>query len=263
VVFVLVGVGLAIARVHDFVPVLQAWGLLKPAHAWLNLIGFVGVTLAATYVHLVPTVLGARIGMDRLAALAVGGLAVGVTAVSAGFIVASDVLVRLGGALALVGALAVPAYALAEARQPGRGRWTTELGWHRFTTWSLVASGGWLATGVGAAALSVVVHGASAAAWSLALVGVPVVIGGALQAIVAAGSHLVPAFGSGTPAARQRLGRGATGRVVAWQAGTAGAWAATMLALDGAVALASAALLAIAAGSAVLGLASVVRLRAK
>jgi nitrite reductase (NO-forming) len=202
--------------------------LLKPAHAWLNLVGFVGIVVAASYIHLIPTVLGARIVEGRLPRMAIGGLATGVALVAAGFALESDPIVRTGAATTIVGALAVPSSVVAAIRQPGRGRWTTALGWHRFVTWSLTASACWFAVGIGAAGLLVIVHGATAPAWSLAIVGVPLVVGCVVQAIVASASHLQPTGGSVEVAdrARARLGWAARTRVVGYQVGASGLWLA-------------------------------------
>jgi nitrite reductase (NO-forming) len=225
-VYVSIGVSLALGLLHGFVPVVAQWPLLKPAHAWLNLVGFVGIVVAATYVHLMPTVLGARIVEGRLPRAAIGGLAAGVALVSGGFALGSDVVVRVGAVMALAGAAAVPVSVVAAIRQPGRGRWTTALGWHRFVSWSMVASAAWFMVGIVGASLLVLVHGASPAAWSLAMVGVPLVIGGVVQAIVAAATHLRPTGAAVDVAtrARDRLGRVARSRVIVYQIATAGLW---------------------------------------
>lgn len=255
VVFVVLGVTLVIAYLHTFAPVTSRWGLLKPVHAWLNLIGFIGLTLAATYLHLIPTVVGARVVSDRLAVAGIAGLALGVAAVGLGFVVESDIVVRLGGAVALAGAVSVPWMAVRAARQPGRGRWTTELGWHEFTGASLVASTVWFALGVGTAAWGTLIHGASPAAWSLTHVGVPLVVGGVLQALIASATHLVPTLRGAAPGVRARLGRASRARVIAWQLGTLGSWAGVAGPVGGLVEVAGAAAVGLALMSAVVGLA--------
>jgi nitrite reductase (NO-forming) len=260
VVFVLLGVTLVIAYLHTFAPVVSRWPTLKPVHAWLNLVGFVGLSLAATYVHLVPTVLGARIASDRLATVAIGGLALGVAGVSVGFVIGSDAVARVFAVAALAGAVAVPAKALMAARQPSRGRWTTDLEWHEFTGASLVASTTWFAVGVAAAASAVILHGATAAAWSLTAIAVPFVVGAVLQALVASATHLVPTLRGATTATRERLGRAARPRIVAWQIGTAGIWAATAFPLTPVALTLSAAVLALAVAAAVVTLGSALRL---
>jgi nitrite reductase (NO-forming) len=226
------GVTVAIAYLHTFAPVTAHWGLLKPAHAWLNLIGFVGLSLTATYLHLVPTVVGARIVSGRLPAMAIGALAIGVTLVAIAFTGGWDIVVRGGAVITVMGACAVPVLALRSLRQPGRGRWTTEVEWHRFTTASLMASTIWFAVGVGAAASGVIVYGAQPVAWSIARVGVPLVVGAVLQALVASATHLVPTLVGAEPGARADLGRAAWLRVIAWQLGTASWWIAILLGLD-------------------------------
>jgi nitrite reductase (NO-forming) len=226
VAYVIVGVALVLALLHGFAPVVARWALLKPAHAWLNLVGFVGIVVAASYIHLIPTVIGARIVEGRLPRMAIGGLAAGVALVAVGFALGSDAIVRTGAATTFVGVLAVPSSVVAAIRQPGRGRWTSALGWHRFVTWSLTVSACWFAVGIGAAGLLAIVHGASPAAWSLAIVGVPLVVGCIVQAIVASASHLQPTGGAVAVAdrSRARLGWAARTRVVGFQIGAAGLW---------------------------------------
>jgi hypothetical protein len=90
----------------------------------------------------------------------------------------------------------------------------------------MVASAAWFMVGIVGASLLVLVHGASPAAWSLAMVGVPLVIGGVVQAIVAAATHLRPTGAAVDVAtrARDRLGRVARSRVIVYQIATAGLW---------------------------------------
>ena len=45
---VAVGVGLVIAMLAGVPPVVDGWAHLKPAHAWLNVFGFLSVIIAAT-----------------------------------------------------------------------------------------------------------------------------------------------------------------------------------------------------------------------
>jgi hypothetical protein len=163
-------------------------------------------------------VLGARIVDGRPAWLVVAGLVIGVAAVALGFVLASDPLARAGAIIALAGAVGVPIYATLAARQPTRGRWTTDPGWHRFTSWSLLASAAWFAIGVVAASTLVLVHGASPAGWSLAVVGMPLAVGCVLQAMLGAAAPRGPPSGPGSGPARARarriLGRGAMSRVM-------------------------------------------------
>jgi nitrite reductase (NO-forming) len=234
---VIAGVSLVTAFLHDVAVVQANWGVLKPAHAWLNLIGFVSLVIVTTLIHLAPTVLGARIVGGRLPTIAVVGLAAAVVTVATGLALGSDLVARIGAVLALVAAIAGPAYLAAVVRQEGRGHWTTDLAWHRFTGWSLIAAAGWIAAGIGAAAVLVLIHGATPAGWSLSMVGIPLVIGGASQAVVGAASHLLPTLGpGGMPGharARASAGRGTTLRVLLFEVGVLGWWAAVSLSIGG------------------------------
>jgi nitrite reductase (NO-forming) len=106
-----------------------------------------------------------------------------------------------------------------------RGRWTTDLAWHRFVQGSLLASVGWFAVGSLLAAGVVAEAGASARGWDTRVVAAPLALGWAAQALVGSWSHLVPAVGPGSPPvhARQRtiLGRWATPRAALAQVGVA------------------------------------------
>lgn len=250
VLSVMAGVSLVTAFLHDVAVVQANWGVLKPAHAWLNLIGFVSLVIVTTLIHLAPTVLGARIVGGRLSTIAVVGLAGSVATVATGFAIGSDLVARTGAVLALGAAIAGPAYLVAVVRQEGRGRWTTDLAWHRFTGWSLIAAACWIALGVGAAAVLVLIHGATPAGWSLSLVGIPLVIGGASQAVVGAATHLLPTLGpGGMPGhvrARASAGRGATLRLVLFEVGVLGWWAAVSLPIGGSAVTLSGSLVATA-----------------
>jgi nitrite reductase (NO-forming) len=227
---VAVGAGLATLFVAGFAPVLGAWGMLRPAHAWLNLVGFVSLVVVGTLLHLLPTVAGTRIVERPSGRLAVAGLAGGAPLVALGLAVAGagqaavgDVLTRLGALLALVAAAAVVAEAAAVLR--ARGRWTTDLGWHAMATGSLVAAIAWFAVGLALAAARALWAGAAPIAWSTELIVAPLAVGWVVQVIVGAWSHLVPAIGPRGPdghAARRRiLGYAAVPRLVALNAGVA------------------------------------------
>ena len=227
VALVNVGVGVTIATflVGGNDAVGAAWAFLKPAHAWLNLVGFVGLVVAASLLHLAPSVAGTRMRPRRSAGVAVGGLAVGAPLVAAGYAIQVDLVARVGAAAIIAGGLGVALHALAVARDGAPGRWTTDPGWHRFTSGSLLAGQLWLGIGLLAAAAPVLIGGADPMAWSLpSLVG-PLVIGGVVQILAGAMSHLLPAIGPGDPirhaAQRHLLGRGATPRLVLLNAGAA------------------------------------------
>ena len=124
IVEVAVGVGIVSAMLAGYPPVVERWGLLKPAHAWLNVFGFLSVIVAATLVHLAPTIAGSRIvprrapswrsragRRGRLMAL---GLALG-----------HDGVARIGALTELLGAIGL----VAHARRPARPRPLDDRPW--------------------------------------------------------------------------------------------------------------------------------------
>jgi nitrite reductase (NO-forming) len=223
IVEVAVGVGLASADLGGAAPVTSGWQLLKPAHAWLNVLGFVSLVIATTLVHFLPTIAGTRIVPRRSLDVALAALAGGPALVAVGMAAASDALVRLGAAVFLAGCAALLFGAAGIVR--ARGGWTTDVGWHRFTLGSLLAALGWFALASLGAALPALVHGASPAAWDLPLVAAPISVGWAAQAIVGSAAHLLPAIGPGSPPAhralRVALGRWTVARLAALNGGAA------------------------------------------
>jgi nitrite reductase (NO-forming) len=93
----------------------------------------------------------------------------------------------------------------------------------------LLAGVGWFAVGTGLAAGLLVAAAIGLAgpgdAWSSPLVASPLALGWAVQVLVGSWTHLLPAIGPGGPlehaVQRDILGRGATPRLVAFNAGTA------------------------------------------
>jgi nitrite reductase (NO-forming) len=226
-----VGATLATFQVAGFVPVADDWAWLKPAHAWLNLLGFVSLAIAGTLIHLYPTVVGSRITGDGRVRVLVGGLAVGAPTVAAGYVLRIDPLGRIGAAIELAGLLALAGYVGAGWR--ARGRWTGDLAWRRIAIGSLGAGVAWFGLGVGVAAIRVMALGAIPDAWSLSLVGVPLAGGWVAQSIIGGWTHLLPALSGGSPQRhalqRRMLGVAATGRLVVMNGGVAllaaaGAW---------------------------------------
>lgn len=217
IVQVAVGVGIVAAMLAGFPPVVGAWGLLKPAHAWLNVFGFLSVIVAATLVHLAPTVSGTRIVPRRSALVGLAGLAVGAPLIALGFALGDDRVARMGALVEVLGAVGLVAHALAVRHD--RGTWTSDPDWHRLTSWSLMAAPAWLLVAVALAAGRILWLGAVPAAWSLGSFVAPLTIGWVVQVLIGAWSHLVPAIGPGDMAAhaRQRtvLGRAAAGRLSA------------------------------------------------
>ncbi len=225
-------------------PVVGSWSALRPAHAWLNLVGFVSLVVVGTLLHLLPTVAGTRI-VDRVTGrVAVGGLAVGVPLIAGGLLVAGfsaagggagDLTVRAGAVLVLVAAAAIVAEAAAVLR--ARGRWTTDPGWHAVAVWSLAAGTGWCGVGLGLAAVRVLDVGPGPDAWLTPLVAAPLAIGWVVQVLVGAWTHLIPAIGPGGPAGhavrRVVLGRGGVGRLAAFNGGVVLLTASWALSVDG------------------------------
>lgn len=205
-------------------PIMGAWAQFRPAHAWLDLVGFASLVIATTLLHFFPTVIGARIANDRAARVTVVGLGGGGAVVALGFVVASDLVVRVGALSALAGAVALAVYA---ARVwPRRGRWTTDRGWHRFAMGGLISAIAWFEVGMAIAVARALAFGADPSGWSLAAVAAPLIVGWAGISILASATHLVPAIGPGDALAhaRQRvvLGRAAAIRLVALDLGVAG-----------------------------------------
>jgi nitrite reductase (NO-forming) len=204
-------------------PLQAAWAGGRPAHAWLNLFGFLSLVVATTLLHFFPTVVGARIANRRSARVAVYGLAGGAPTVALGYLAGSDAVVRIGSLAVLAGAGGLTAYAVATWRT--KARWTSDAGWHRFAMLGLAGAIAWFDVGVVVAAGRALVFGASPGAWSTALVAAPLAAGWAATAMLASATHLLPAVGPGGPLdhARQRalLGRGASPRLLLLVAGTA------------------------------------------
>lgn len=110
---VMVGVSLATLFLAGQADVVAAWARVMPAHAWLNVLGFVSLMIVSTLLHLLPTVLGERILPNRGITVAIVGVALGAPLVALGEILASDLLVRGGAIATLVGSLGLAAYAVA------------------------------------------------------------------------------------------------------------------------------------------------------
>jgi nitrite reductase (NO-forming) len=232
-------VGLAMLRVGGAVGPGGAWLGLKPAHAWLNLVGFMSLVVAGTLIHLYPTVVGSRIRSRPALLAVVAGVGLGAPCTALGYAVGWAPL-TFAGALGVVGG-AAGLIVVAAGAWPGRGRWTTDPGWHRLTIGHLSAAVGWFGVGTLVLAAGVLANGASPAGWSLPRVVGPIVVGWALQALIGSWSHLLPSVGPGDAARhaaqRRELGRLATLRLVAWNIGvglvTVGAFGPSWLGVAG------------------------------
>ena len=93
------------------------------------------------------------------------------------------------------------------------------------STLALLGGQAWIGIGLTLGASLAFIRGASPAGWSIALLIGPLVIGGVVQTLIGAATHLVPAIGPGGPerhaAQREVLGRAATVRLVALNLGAA------------------------------------------
>jgi nitrite reductase (NO-forming) len=224
-----VGIGGTIGTliVAGWAPAVERLVLLRAAHAWTNLIGFVSLVIMSTLLHFLPTVLGTRIVPRGTAVLAVLATAMGSPLVVSGFVTGWVPVAGGGAALTLVGAGSL----VLEARRvhAARGRWTTDPGWHLVSGVGLLAGVGWFAIGATEAAVLVLARAAGltgdAAAWSSAVVAAPLAMGWVMQVVIGSWTHLLPSIGPGGPVehAVQRvvMGRAAAPRLLALNVGTA------------------------------------------
>lgn len=220
---VVVGVTLGTLFLAGWPPLAESWVRLKPAHAWLNLVGFVSLVIATTLLHFFPTVIGARIASHPSARVTVVGLAAGAPLVALGYAASSDLIARVGALGTLAGAAGVAVYA--GRVWPTRGHWTTDRDWHRFAMVGLISAVAWFEVGIAVLAGRVLVFGAAPEAWSIEAMVAPLVAGWVGSAVLAAATHLLPAVGPGDPVAhgRQRalLGRAAVVRLASLNLGVA------------------------------------------
>jgi len=225
---VAVGASLAIGYVGGWAPIVESWARLKPAHAWLNLLGFVSLTIVATLVYLLPTVAAARIRAHPGLVVLVIGCVGGPPLVALGAVLDSRAVGLLGSFLALTGGIGLAGHLLDVLRR--RGQWTTDAGWHRLVVGHMTAGVAWFLAALVALTVGIWVDGPAPAGWTLGAVGVPLVGGWVLQELAGSWTHLVPSVGPGDVAAhaRQRrlLGRWAIPRLVAWNVGVAITWPA-------------------------------------
>ncbi|HJW21744.1 MAG TPA: hypothetical protein VJ506_04870 [Candidatus Limnocylindrales bacterium] len=232
---VVIGVALAALFLAGSPQVAAQWAALKPAHAWLNLFGFVAIVVAGTLAHFAPTVAGARIGRRRWAALAVAGLGAGAPVVALGYGTGADLVARLGAALEVLGALALAAHGWQAHR--ARFAWTTDHAWHAFTSGSLLAAPAWLVVATAVAAVRIGEAGADPSGWQVDGLLAPLIGGFVVQALLGALSHLLPAIGPGSPERhaiqRRILGRDGRLRLGAWNVGVALATSGVLSGLDG------------------------------
>ena len=221
---VALGVGLVIAMLAGVPPVVEGWALLKPAHAWLNVFGFLSLVIAATLIHLAPTVAGTRIALaPERRGRPWPGWPSGRRWSRSGSRSAMTAWRGSAPSPRLLGAISLMAHVLTVWHD--RGTWTTDPGWHRMASWSLVAAPAWFLVAVALASGRILWLGAVPAAWSLGSIAAPLAVGWVVQVLIGAWSHLLPSIGPGDMAAhadqRARLGRAAMGRVIALNLGVA------------------------------------------
>jgi nitrite reductase (NO-forming) len=219
-----IGVTIALLLYLGWPPVVSRWADLKLAHGWLNLFGFVSLTVAGTLVYLFPTVVGARIRAHASLLLLVVGCVAGPPIVALGAALGSAMVTAVGAWLTVGGAVG-QAWYVGHALS-GRGRWAFDHDWHRAVIWHLAAGTGWFVAATATLALRLTLDGPTG--WSLGAVAVPLVAGWVLQELIGSWSHLLPAVGPGDAAAhaRQRdlLGRRARWRVGALNLGVLAGW---------------------------------------
>jgi nitrite reductase (NO-forming) len=187
-------------------------GQLRLAHATVNLLGWMGLTVVGTLVTLWPTMLRTRMaeGTEKAARRALPVLTAAVAAATAGAVLGSRTVVALGLAGYLVGLalVAVPFVRTAVSKRPSS-----------YPTWSVLAGVAWLAGTLAALAVGV----ALAPSWDVVDDRVSwltpfLAAGFGAQVLLGALSYLVPmALGGGpTPvrAANTVLDRGGALRIV-------------------------------------------------
>jgi hypothetical protein len=221
-----VGVALGGAVAAGSTLVVSEWATLRPAHAWVTLFGGVSLTITATLVYLVPTVLGARIRPSPALVAAVAGIGLGPPLTAVGFVLDERAAVLLGVGICLLGALGQLVYIVDCHRR--RGRFTSEHDWRAVVTGHLLAGPAWFAAAV-AVTLAELVAGRAVSGWSIGLLALPLIAGWMLQELVGSWTHLAPSVTPGDPVthARQRriLAALSRTRLVAWNVGLAALWA--------------------------------------
>jgi nitrite reductase (NO-forming) len=212
--------------------VARAWPGLRAAHAWLNVFGFVSLVVAGSLLHLLPTVVGARISRTPASVATFALLAIGPALAALGFAIDDRDISVVGATLAFAGSVALGAHTMSVMRR--RASWTSDAAWHRFTGWSLSAGVAWFIVGTGIALATTLLSESVDEGWQLGPLVAPIGVGWVAQVLIGAWSHLVPSVGAGSPQrhARQRriLGLAGPARVAAFNAGVAAMVLATFVA---------------------------------
>jgi nitrite reductase (NO-forming) len=221
-----VGASLAVLFLFGSAPVTAAWVALKPAHAWLNVFGFVSLTVAGTLVYLYPTITGARIRPQPAMAIALAGLLAGAPLTAAGYAVGSRALALVGAGAVTAAAAGMLAYGVDTWRR--RGTWARDRAWHDLSARHGLLAMAWFAATAAAGLGSIALDGVVVPGWTLGVLAVPLIGGWVAQVLVAAWTYLLPAVGPGSMEAkahqRDILAVAGTWRAVAWNAGLLLLW---------------------------------------
>jgi nitrite reductase (NO-forming) len=211
-----VGSSLGGDRVHD--PMLYL--ALRRTHVTLNLLGFVSLTIAATMLTLLPTVLRVR-AVLRGAVAAAWALGLGVGTLALGFAFEARPLAAAGALGFAAGALLIAWAALAAIRAM-----LARKGAHPplAAAGHLLLSLSWFCGGAVALAAVLVSNGGVDAFLPVALV--VFVLGWTVQVLLGAWSYLIPSAAPGGPEKRRAylaaMDVGAAAQVVIYNAGLAG-----------------------------------------
>jgi nitrite reductase (NO-forming) len=220
------GASLAVLFLFGWTPITAVWVALKPAHAWLNVFGFVSLTVAGTLVYLYPTITGARIRPQPAMAVAVVGLLAGAPLSAAGYAAGMQPVAMAGAGLVTAAAAGLLAYGIDTWRR--RGAWARDRAWHDLSARHGLLAMAWFTVTAAAALGSIALDGVVVPGWTLGVLAVPLIGGWVGQVLVAAWTYLLPAVGPGSMEAKARqrdiLAVAGTWRVVAWNTGLLLLW---------------------------------------
>jgi len=166
------------------------WLALRRAHMTLNVLGWVSLTIVATLVTLLPTVLRVRMPAWR-GSLVGGSLAAGVAAMATGFALRIDALAAAGAVTYAAAALAMATFAIRVMRIPRR--WTPPVAARH-----LLCALAWFVAGSVVLAAAVVRGPASFDAFGDVFL-VIFVGGWIVQTLLGAWSYLLPMTSPGHP----------------------------------------------------------------
>jgi hypothetical protein len=223
---VALGIGLPVLLVVGWEPAVTGWAGLRAAHVWLNLHGFLSLTIVATLIYLYPTVVGVAARASPALAATIVGVASGPPIVTAGILLDVGPVAAIGGLLTVTGAGSLVAYAWSTWRR--RTPWKSDVGWHRLAVGHLSAGIGWYLVAALLATTGIVRDGPAPSDWSLGALSMPLLGGWVVQTLVGAWTYLAPAVATSSEPIRIRqrsvLGRHARVRLALWNAGVLLAW---------------------------------------